>query len=181
MKRICIFLLLLPILCFCSCQETLKAPFFEEQEPSISEKLLQSIEGEYEKDSEKPEFTTTPGMIALNEKYADKWAAVAEEYYGKIISVIEDTEYYEHIIDIFGDSRDEKTNEIKNTLDKLNASYDEYAENRLEAYSQVAGLRYAGGSIFGPYYAAQRYELEKEYALILVGLYEELTFDIAGY
>ena len=184
MKRIVAFVLFSILLCFCSCKvteaEVNETPFIA-QEESISEEILRSIEGEYEKDSRKPEYTTTPGMIALNEKYADKWEAVSEEYYDKILAVLEDSEYYDRIINITSESPKETKEEFRKNLDKLKASYDEYAKNRLEFYAQAAGLRYAGGTIFGPKYATQHYELKKEYALQLVGIYEELTFDFAGY
>jgi len=136
------------------------------QEESTRDKLLNSIESDYKNDSQKEEYTTTAGMIDLEYIYAEKWDEVSAEYYNKIIAVAEDK---------FNDKKDV----VAEKLDKLKTAYDEYAESSLDMNSEICNMRYAGGSIIGVLCAAKYCELRKEYALELVDIYEELTFDMS--
>jgi len=172
MKRVLIFTTLLVVLCLCSCEirtSVQEADINDTtavvQEESVSDKLLHDIESEYEEESKKDEYMTTLGMIELANKYADKWDTVSAEYYDKIIAVAED---------VFEDKKDV----IIEKLDNLRDAYDEYAENDLDLYTEICNMRYSGGSIKDTLCANKYYELKKEYALELVGFYEELAFDM---
>ncbi len=172
MKRILILTTLLVVLCLCACEKRTPVPETNindittvVQEKSVSDKLLHDIESEYEEESKKDEYITTLGMMELAYKYADKWDAVSAEYYDKIIAVTEDV--FENKKDI-----------IIEKLDILRDGYDAYCENNLDLYTEICNMRYSGGSIKGPLCASKYYELKKEYALELVGFYEELTFDM---
>lgn len=175
MKKIIVLGVLSFILCLCSCETKPSVPEVNTndttavaKEESLRDSLLHSIEGDYEKESKLDEYVTTVGMIDLANKYADKWDAVSAEYHDKIISVVE--EAFEAEKDIFAEK-----------LDKLKASYEEYAENNLDIHTEIYNLRNSGGSIIGSLCASEYYELKKEYALELVDIYEKLTFDMNGY
>ena len=172
MKRILISGVLLITSCTCSCAVRPSVPESQTnditapvQEESLSDMLLHSIESEYEKESKNDTNTTTVGMIDLAYRYADKWDAVAVEYYDKILAVSQE-------------KFEDKTEAITQKLDQLKASYDAYAENNMDVTTEIYHLRYSGGSIVGPLCATKYYELKKEYALELVGIYEKLTFDM---
>lgn len=174
-KRIAFFNALLIIVCLCSCGVRTSAPEANTndtasvvQDETISDRLLNDIESEYKKDAEKEENMTTAGMINLAYRYAEKWDAVSVEYHNKIITVADE-------------AFEDKKEVITEKLDKLKKSYDEYAENNLDLYKEIYNLKYSGGSIIGPLCATEYYELKKDYALELVDIYEELTFDMQGY
>ncbi len=172
MKRILILSTLLVVLCLCSCAIKTSVPESDindttavVREESLSDKLLHDIESKYEEEAKKDEYMTTIGMVKLANKYADIWAAVSVEYHDKIIAVAED---------VFQDKKDS----IIEKLDNLREAYDAYAENNLDLYTEISNMRYSGGGIQGPLCANKYYELKKEYALELVGFYEELTLDM---
>ena len=169
MKRILILITLLSIFFLCSCetknfQQEPDINTSEEKE-LISEKLLHTIESEYKKESEYERYLTTAGMIELANKYKNKWDAVSDEYYEKIISVTKEN---------FKDKKDV----ILQKLNNLKASYEEYEKSNLDLKKEIYNLKYSGGSIIGPLCANELYELRKNYALEIVDIYEKLTFDM---
>lgn len=164
MKKIWIFVIVL-ILCLCSC--TGQTNTFEQgvSETSAKDAILAEMESAFEKDSKKPIYMTTAGMIDLYQNYADKWDAVSAEYYDKILAVLD------------AHWATEKAGFVEK-LDAMKADYYIYAEQELKTYDALCDLKYHGGSIRGPLYAAKQCALHKEYALKLVDFYEELRFDM---
>lgn len=165
MKKTLIFTLVL-ILCLCSCsgQPNTHEQVLSEPAVSVKETLLAEMESAFAEDAKEPAYTTTAGMVELYRIYTDKWDAISAEYYDKILAVLD--EYW----------AEEKAGFVEK-LDVMHAEHYAYAEQELETYDALCDLKYLGGSIRGPLYAAKKCDLHKEYALKLVSFYEELTFD----
>lgn len=165
MKKCVVLVMILAVLSLCSCGENLPATennINDTSVESIKDKLVADIEGEYQKETEKAEYMTTLGMIELANKYGDKWKAVSDEYYNKILSAFTGPE----------------ADGLKEKLDALKVSYEEYAKDNLAVHTEIYKSQYTGGSIIGPLCASKQYELQKEYALTLIGIYEQFVSDV---
>ena len=132
---------------------------------SLREKLLREIEGAYYEEMELPESSTTYGMIELADKYTQKWKQVADEYYDKIMEydgIIKETEDYY------------SSDEFHIFVSNMKTNWEQYNQVQCENYSKTLRAIYARGTIVGPLFADYKYELQKEWALQLVGIYQQL-------
>ena len=132
---------------------------------SLSAKLIREIEGAYHKEAELSEYSSTIGMIELADKYTEKWKQVADEYYNKIM------EYN----DIVSDSEEHYSSEDLHTfVSNMKTNWEQYNQVQCDNYSKTLRAIYNGGTIVGPIMADYKYENQKEWALQLVEIYQQL-------
>lgn len=129
---------------------------------SLSEALLQMIDGAYYEESKLPENCTTIGMQELAKKYTKKWEEIAEEYYDKIMKCEETDETFY------------TTEEFHNSVANMKTSWEKYYKEQCESHAVVLRATYGPGTIVGPLAASYKYKLQKEWAIKLVEIYEQL-------
>ena len=132
---------------------------------SLSEKLISEIDGAYQKDARLPEYSTTAGMVELADKYTDKWKQVAEEYYAKIM---------EYKGDVQLSVTDYSPEDFHTFVSNMKTNWEEYSQKQCENYLKTQRYIYDSGTIVGPIMAHYKYELQKDWALEIVGLCEHL-------
>ena len=135
---------------------------------SLADKLMREIDDAYLKESELPEYTTTVGMIELADRYTEKWKLAADEYYSKIMEYdgkIQPSENYH------------SSDDLHTFVSNMKANREEDYQKQCEEYLQTLQSTYGGGTIIGPIYASYQYEMQKEWALQIVGIYEQLNIE----
>jgi len=118
---------------------------------TLTEKLIREIDDAYHKEAELPEFSTTVGMIELADKYAGKWKQIADEYYNILI----------------------KNDNLHTYILNMKNNWEEYYQTQCENYIEILHSIYDHGTIIGPIFAHYKYELQKDWALRLVEIYEQ--------
>lgn len=131
---------------------------------SLYEQLNIEIHNAYELEQSYPENQSTAGMVALSEKYAAKWAQVAEEYYQKIMA-----HELEEPSETYGTSED-----LHTYVTNMKTAWEAYYAAQCENYEKTLVAIYAGGTIVHPIIADYRYDMQREWALRLVTIYEQL-------
>ncbi len=126
-----------------------------ENEESIAEKLSHEIDGAYREEQNKPEYTTTIGMIELADKYTKKWAQIADDYYNKIMDSAKISKDY------------------KNNVFNMKINWEKDSEKQYSDYVANLQATYSGGTIIGPLAANYKYEMQKKWALQLVEMYDK--------
>ena len=177
MKKIIALLLSFAIcIAFCGCENETgsdsavsSVPTVDSKESkvteSLSEKLIREIDGAYQKDSRLPEYSTTAGMVELAYKYTDKWKQVAEEYYAKIME-------YKGNVQL--SVTDYSSEDFHTFVSNMKTNWEEYSQKQCENYLKTQLYIYDSGTIVGPIMAHYKYELQKDWALEIVGIYEQL-------
>lgn len=132
---------------------------------SVYEKLIREIDGAYAEESKLPESSTTFGMIELADKYTEKWKQVADEYYDKIMK-------YNGIISL--NENYYSSDDLHIFVSNMKTTWEEYKQEQCDNYLKTLQTIYEGGTIVGPLFAEYRYEMQKEWALQLVDIYEQL-------
>lgn len=131
---------------------------------TLSEKLTREIDGAYDEEMKSPEDSSTAGMCAISEKYTKKWQAVADEYYNKLmqcdIKKTNETSYY-------------TTQEFHTFIKNMKTSWEKDHAIQCENYKKTLYAIY-GGTIVNTLYADYVYNEQMEWALKLVGIYEQL-------
>ncbi len=135
---------------------------------SLVEKLTREIEGAYIEEQKLPESSTTLGMIELSARYTEKWKEVADEYYQKIMAY-DDVE----LVEAYNYSADDLHTFVSN----MKTNWEQYNQTACENYRKVLQTQYGLGSIVGPIFAEYQYEKQKEWALELVGIYQQFHVD----
>ncbi len=175
MKKAVIFLLVLTLLfSFCGCEngeganetptptQTVEVtPTIEptpENDETLAETLIREIDSAYLQDQAKPEYGTTAGMIELSDIYCAKWKQVADEYYNKIME-------YDDI---------ESAEQLHNSVSNLKANWEEYYNEQCNEYRDTLVALYGNGTVIGVIFADYKYEMHKEWALELVGIYMQM-------
>lgn len=177
-KYIGLLVLIAIMLCtVCGCTEvesgqnvdsstTVVEPVVEQQEKvSLEDKLVSEIEGAYHKESKLPESSTTIGMIQLAEKYTEKWKQVADKYYDEILK-------YDDIIQINEDYY--SSDDLHTFVSNMKANWEEYNQVHCENYAKTLRTIYGNGTIVGPLLADYEYEMQKDWALQLIDIYDQL-------
>ena len=136
------------------------------EEESLREKLIREIDGAYLQESESTEYSTTVGMVELADKYTEKWKQVADGYYKKIME-------YDGIVRPSEDYY--SSDDLHTFVSNMKANWEEYSQKQCENYAKTLQTIYAGGTVTGPVYASYKYELQKEWALQIVGIYTQLN------
>lgn len=134
-------------------------------EQSLSEKLINEIDGAYSEDAKLPEYSATVGMIELANKYTEKWEQVADKYYNKIME-------YDGIIKLSDDYY--SSDDLHTFVLNMKTNWEQYNQVQCDNYMKTLRTIYASGTIVGPLYADYEYEMQKEWALQLVDIYEQL-------
>ena len=132
---------------------------------SLADKLTREIDEAYAKEEYLPEYSSTAGMVALADKYREKWAEVADEYYNKIME-------YNGIIQ--GSDDYYSSDDLHTFVSNMKTSWEQYNQTQCENYIKVLETIYAGGTIVRPIFADYKLNLQKEWALRLVIIYDQL-------
>lgn len=131
----------------------------------LYDKLIENIDKAYKAEQEKPEYSTTGGMVELADRYSLKWQQVAEEYYAKLMEYRFKEEYPE-----MGCT----TEQLHKVIYDMKDSWKTYYDQEIANYQIVLNLIYAGGTIRQPLLANYKYEMNMEWALKLVSIYDSL-------
>ena len=131
---------------------------------SLYEQLDIEIHNAYELEQSDPENQSTAGMVVLSEKYAAKWAQVAEEYYQKIMA-----HELDELNETYGTSED-----LHTYVTNMKTAWEAYYAAQCENYEKTLVAIYAGGTIVHPIIADYQYDMQREWALRLVTIYEQL-------
>jgi len=129
---------------------------------TTAERLTEEIESAYAEEAQLPENMSTVGMVELAYKYTDKWAQVAQEYYDRIMRYEDTSE--DGVL----------ASELHTSVAKMKADWEVYAQAECENYANTLNAIYRGGTIMQPMLADHKYELQKEWALQLIYIYEML-------
>lgn len=176
----CLFLAILTLaFCLCGCQrgniqngDASSAPLDNSGEYgvtlSLREKLIVEIDGAYAEEEKSPESSTTAGMVALAEKYADQWRQVADTYYNKLMEYdgIDPPNDYYYTSDDF-----------HTFVSNMKADWEQYYRVQCGNYLNTMQAIYTSGTIVGPIVARYEYEMQREWALQLVGIYQQLYIE----
>ena len=135
---------------------------------SLSQKLIDEIDGAYREEVKNGEVSSNVGKVDLTSKYTEKWKQTADEYYGKLME-------YEGIVppsDIYYSSDDLHTfvSDMKNT-------WETYSKEQRKNYLKVLQTVYAAGTIVGPLIAEYEYDMQMEWTLELVEICEQLGIE----
>jgi len=134
----------------------------------LSVRLIREIDGALEEENKLPESSTTLGMIQLFDKYAEKWSRVAEEYYNKIME-------YDGIVQF--EENEYSSDDLHTFVSDMKESWEEYYEEQAESYSKVLITIYKRGTVRGPIFADYKLEMNRDWALQLVNIYEALGIE----
>ena len=132
---------------------------------SLSDSLIREIDGAYHEESKLPENSSTGGMVEVAAKYTDKWKEIADEYYDKIMDYGNSEQTDESVVMI---------DELKASVSKMKTNWERYYKEQSEAYANTLYAVYNGGTILHPMIADYKYDQQKEWALRLVSIYEQI-------
>lgn len=124
----------------------------DEGTESLKEKLIREIDGAYYEEAEKPENNTTIGMVEIAAKYTEKWKQISDEYYDRIMQ--------------------DDSSELNAHVSDMRTNWEDYYQKQCESYKNTLQIIYEGGSVTGPLFASYKYEMQKEWALQIVEIYE---------
>lgn len=131
----------------------------------LTEKYIREIDDAYIEESKKEENSSTLKIIEVTDTYAAKWTDLADEYYNKIInyeSSVTETENYSN------------TEELRAYVSGLKTTFTTDFQTKSEEYLKSLQDQYGTGSIIGPAMATYKYNLQKEWALQILEIYEQL-------
>lgn len=132
---------------------------------SLTEKCIHEIDRAYLEDSKLPEFSTTAGKVELTCKYTERWGQVADECYNKIME-------YDGTIQLSESSY--SPDDLHTFVSNMKTNWEQYNQVQCENYGKILQAIYGSGTIVGPIFAGYQYEMEKGWALQLVGICEQL-------
>lgn len=133
---------------------------------ALSDKLIREIDGAYIEERKSPENSSTVGMVELTTKYTNKWKQVADDYYDKIMQ-------YDNTAQI--DESGVLIDDLQASVCKMKTNWDRYYKEQSEEYANTLYAIYNGGTLMRPMLADYKYELQKEWALKLVSIYEQIA------
>ena len=132
---------------------------------TATEKLLREIDNEYKKESFEGDGSTG-AMVDRADKYTKKWQEVADEYYNKLME-------YDGIVQM-DETCIYSSDDFHKFIKNMKTSWEKYHAEQCENYEKALYAIYNGGSLIGPVFADYKYEEQKEWALQLVSIYEQL-------
>lgn len=132
---------------------------------SLIDVITYSIESDYEAESKLDEYSSTAGMCDLHNKYTKKWKEIADEYYDKIMKYDEDIQLDDHYY---------SSDDLHTFVSNMKTSWEKYNKENCENYTKTLEAIYQGGSIVGPIASSHECAMQKEWALQLVGIYQQL-------
>jgi len=131
---------------------------------TLAEKLLREIEGAYREERESTENSSQGAMADVDYKYTQKWKQIADEYYQKILT---------HDVMVGTGTGDSSVSGTA-ALSEMKNNWEQYYKQQCDSYEKVLGTIYGGGSLAGIMHSSYRYEMQKEWALELVEIYQHL-------
>jgi len=131
---------------------------------TLTEKLLREIDNEYKKESFEGDGSTG-AMVDRADKYTKKWQDVADEYYNKLME-------YDGIVQM-DETCIYSSDDFHNFIKNMKTSWEKYHAEQCKNYEKALYAIYAG-SIVGPIFADYKYDAQKDWALQLVAIYEQL-------
>lgn len=134
----------------------------------LRDKYTAEIEAASDADANLPEYQSTAGMCELNDKYANYWADIADEYYYKLLAYEHDEDYSTPFCNV---------EEFRTALIDMKTDHKEYVEKEMTAYNTILKYEYQGGSISGVISSGHRCELEKEWALKILDICDMLGIE----
>ena len=130
---------------------------------ALSYKLIREIDGAYKKETLESDDSNIT-LLEITYRYIEKWQDVADEYYKKLIE-------YEDIVVI--DSTSYSADDFHEFIKNMKTNWERYNTEQCENYDKVLYAIY-GGSMISLISAEYRYEAQKDWALQLVSIYEQL-------
>lgn len=180
MKKYIATVLLLSILLFSGCMakdsneattdsvstttETTTQKLNEYERISLTEKYLKEIDEEYKYRLENEELSNFE-VSELSREYSEKWRIIADEYYNKILKKSDEF------------SHDQDPELLKSSMKSIKENWNSYSEQEKEDYHNLLISYHGGGTIVGPDTAKYEYEMEKQWALKILGIAERLGID----
>ncbi len=135
---------------------------------SLYEKLIREIDGAYIEEQKTPKGSTTIGMVEISDKYTEKWKQVADEYYDKIMKFDGITKLNENYY---------SSEDLHTFVSNMKTNWEEYNQEQCTNYLKTLQTIYGAGTIVGPIFANYKYEMQKEWALQLVGICQQLHIE----
>ena len=171
MKNIirCMILAVIVMLVFCGCDKTetktdagagnmtpasnqTGVPVIEE---SLSEKLTRELDGAYSEEEKLPENSTNGGIVALADRYAEKWQQVAQEHYDKLM--------------------EQPSYDLHTYVANMKENWEQYYAVQCENYHKTLEILYSGGTMAAPIFAIYKKDMQREWALQLVDIYQQMN------
>lgn len=137
----------------------------DQVEESLCEKLIREIDGTYIEEQKATGSISTVEMVELSDKYTEKWKQVADEYYEKIME-------YDGILQL--NENYYSSDDLHTFVSNMKTNWEEYNQEQCTNYMKTLETIYGAGTIVGPIYSDYVYEMQKEWALQLVGIYQQL-------
>ena len=130
----------------------------------LQDRYIAEIDGAYAEEAKLPDSSTTAGMVQLSAKYADMWAAVADEYYQKLMA-------YDDVTD---NSLGYTADDLHRYISTMKENWEQYYQVQCENYNDTLRVIYDRGTIVGPISGDYRYKLQKDWALFILEICEQL-------
>ncbi len=130
---------------------------------ALSDKLIREIDGAYKKETLESDNSNIT-LLEITYRYIEKWQDVADEYYNKLME-------YEDIVVI--DSTSYSADDFHKFIKNMKTNWERYNTEQCENYDKVLYAIY-GGSMISLISAKYRYEAQRDWALQLVSIYEQL-------
>lgn len=108
---------------------------------------------------------STADMVYVNQKYADMWQDVANKYYEKIVNyngIIQPSDNYY------------TSDDLHTFVSNMKNNWEQYYKIESENYLKTLQTIYQGGTVTGTIISGYHYNMQKEWALRVVDIYEQL-------
>lgn len=135
---------------------------------SLTAKYTREIAGAYAEENKLPDSGTTAGMVELADKYAAQWTAVAEEYYQKLLVYEHDWEELEGY---------PSAEEFHAYISNMKSSWEQNYQVMYENYFGTLEYIYGTGTIVGPVAAQFRYNMQRDWALLILDICDQLGME----
>lgn len=108
---------------------------------------------------------STADMVYVNQKYADMWQDVANKYYEKIMNyngIIQPSDNYY------------TSDDLHTFVSTMKNNWEQYYKIESENYLKTLQAIYQGGTVTSTIISSYHYNMQKEWALRIVDIYEQL-------
>lgn len=172
MNKIIAFIFIAILLfCMCGCKsekaEINSSAIENTANESLKDKLIREIDGAYLEEKYKNyEGLSTVDKCSLTEKYTGQWKQIADKYYNKMMEYNGITRHSEAYY---------SSENFHKALSNMKTNWENYHQVEASNYITAIQAIYNSGTICGPLSAEYEYEMQKNWALKLVGIYEQLN------
>ena len=162
-KVLCAILALALLVCFSACQTD--APSAENPTPQepLTDRYLREIQDTYDAQMAKEENQSTAQMVQITQQYTQTWSDVAQEYYEKLMGFSGELSSRETL---------QSVEDLRAYVETQKQTFDADYLSKSDAYLQSLQESYGGGSIIGLSMSVFQYDLQKNWALSLLQLYD---------